>query len=126
MQRILLVDNDSSFRAVYANSLSHDGFEVKEADDARAALALLEAGEFDAVISEVLLPGRNGLGLIQDIRLIPRHLTLPVILLTTLEAADVGIPTSLAQSLGVKAYLVKQHTRPAQLSNALRALLPTS
>lgn len=124
MQKILLVDNDASYRQVYANALSSEGFDVSTAEDAQSAIELLNHTEFDGVISEILLPGRNGLGLIQDIRLIPRYLTLPVFLLTTLEAADVGIPSSLSQSLGVKAYLVKQHTRPAHLTNALRALLP--
>ncbi len=126
MQKILLVDNDVSFRTVYANALRNEGFDVTPVKDAQSALRQLSQSEFQGVISEILLPGRNGLGLIQDIRLMPRYLTLPIFLLTTLEAADVGIPASLSQSLGVKAYLVKQHTRPAQLTSALRTLLPAA
>ncbi|MCC7288779.1 response regulator [bacterium] len=124
MQRLLLVDNDESFRSVYASALTTEGFFIDHAVDTAQALEKLKGGGFDAVICEILLPGRNGVRLIQDIRLQPKTLSLPIFLLTTLEAADVGIPVSLAQSLGVRAYLVKQQTSPSQLVRALRALLP--
>ena len=125
MQRLLLVDNDESFRSVYASALTTEGFIVDHAVDTTPALDKLQEGDFDAVICEILLPGRNGVRLIQDIRLQPKTWSLPIFLLTTLEAADVGIPVSLAQSLGVRAYLVKQQTSPSQLVHALKALLPT-
>lgn len=124
MLHILLVDGDTSFRRVYAAALEKAGLVVDHASDAQDALARLESRTYHAVVSEILLPGKNGIRLIQDIRLQPKHLSVPIFILTTLEAADVGIPASLAQSLGVRAYLVKQQTRPSQLAGAIQSLLP--
>ena len=124
MLHILLIDGDASFRRVYAAALEQAGLEVDHARDAQDALKQLESKAYHAVVTEILLPGKNGIRLIQDIRLQPKRLSMPIFILTTLEATDVGIPASLAQSLGVRAYLVKQQTRPSQLAGAIQSLLP--
>lgn len=124
MLQILLVDGDASFRRVYAAALKQAGLAADHASSAQDALLQLKSKTYHAVVSEILLPGKNGIRLIQDIRLQPKHLSIPIFILTTLEAADVGIPASLAQSLGVRAYLVKQQTKPSQLAGAIQALLP--
>lgn len=118
---ILLVDEDTTFGTVYATALRQAGFAVHTAPDARQALAILDREEIDTVITEVLLPGRNGLKLIQDIRLREDALDLPVFILTTLEAADVGLADSLAEVLSVKGYFTKQHTTPDALAKHLEA-----
>jgi len=124
MLHILLIDGDASFRRVYAAALEQAGLEVDHARDAQDALKQLESKAYHAVVTEILLPGKNGIRLIQDIRLQPKRLSMPIFILTTLEAADVGIPASLAQALGVRAYLVKQQTKPSQLAGAIQSLLP--
>lgn len=118
-QCLLLVDEDEIFRAVYARALEGAGYTVLQADGATAALAQLERNEIDLVISEVLLPGKNGLKLLKDIRIQTKSNTKPIILLTVLEAADIGLYQSLQQTLGVRAYLVKQKSTPDELIAAV-------
>lgn len=120
VSRILFVDEDTSFARVYAHHLEQTGtYDIDITSDSRSALKQLKTVPYQAIITEVLLPGRNGLKLIQDLRLLPSYIETPVYILTTLEAADVGLAQSLAEALGVKAYLVKQHTNPASLQNVL-------
>lgn len=123
---VLLVDEDEIFRAVYARVLEQAGFVVVHADGAAAALTQLEECDVDVVISEVLLPGKNGLKLLKDIRIKTTSNTKPIILLTVLEAADIGLYQSLQQSLGVRAYLVKQKSTPNELIAAVNYSLSTS
>ncbi len=117
--RLLFVDEDTSFARVYAHHLQESRYVVDIVSDSRTALSQLKATPYQAIITEVLLPGRNGLKLIQDLRLLPDYVETPVYILTTLEAADIGLAQSLAEALGVKAYLVKQRTNPAALQNIL-------
>lgn len=118
--KILFVDEDQSFAAVYAERLKSSGnFETVVVPDSRTALQALEQRPFDVIVTEVLLPGRNGLKFIGDVRLQEQWLNLPIFILTTLEAADVGLADSLREALGVRAYLVKQQTSPAALAKQL-------
>ena len=119
---ILIVDEDTTFSAVYAAALSRASFNVSRAIEARQALTILEHESIDAMITEVLLPGRNGIKLIQDIRLREETIDLPVFILTTLEAAEVGLADSLAEVLGVRGYFTKQHTSPDTLVDHLEEL----
>lgn len=124
---ILLVDEDSSYATVFARGLDAVGFTTKQCLDARSALTYLadspEATLVAAIVTEVLLPGRNGLKLIQDIRLLKGHVNTPIIILTALTAADVGLAASLQEALGIQAYFVKQQTRPEDVASAVRYAL---
>lgn len=127
MPHILLVDEDSSYATVFARGLDTVGFTTEQCGDARSALTYLadspEASPVAAIITEVLLPGRNGLKLIQDIRLLKSHVNTPIIILTALTAADVGLAASLQEALGIGAYFVKQQTRPEDVASAVRYAL---
>ncbi len=123
---ILLVDEDEIFRTVYARALEAAGYEIVHADGATAALTQLDELDIDAVVSEVLLPGKNGLKLLKDIRVRTQSNAKPIILLTVLEAADIGLYQSLQQTLGVRAYLVKQKSTPDELIAAVNYSLAIS
>lgn len=118
---ILLIDEDTTFADVYATALTKAGFHVHTARDVREALVKLDREEIHIIITEVLLPGRNGIKLIQDIRMREDTIDVPVYILTTLEAANVGLVDSLAEVLGVKGYFTKQHTTPDALVKHLEA-----
>lgn len=124
--KILLVDEDEIFRTVYARALEAAGYEIVHADGATAALTQLDELDIDAVVSEVLLPGKNGLKLLKDIRVRTQSNAKPIILLTVLEAADIGLYQSLQQTLGVRAYLVKQKSTPDELIAAVNYSLAIS
>jgi CheY-like chemotaxis protein len=65
---ILVVDDDRSNRDVITQLLAELGFAVEEADSGNAALVLLRARHFDAVISDIRMTGKDGNALCREVR----------------------------------------------------------
>ena len=80
--RVLVVDDDRD-TALYLSALLEDnGYEVRTAVDEVEALSQLEEFRADAVIMDVLMPGRSGLDLLVKLRSSPRWSNLMVIVVT--------------------------------------------
>lgn len=79
---ILLVDDDQSVRETMADLLEMDGFTVIQAADAKEALTLLRQKDriVDLLVTDLSMPGDDGIALIQQARHIQANL--PAILLT--------------------------------------------
>jgi two-component system NtrC family sensor kinase len=65
-RRILIVDDESSIREMFAEHLS-EGFECQTAASAEEALVLLAAQPYALVISDMMMPGRNGVELLREV-----------------------------------------------------------
>lgn len=66
--RILLVDDEMSFRTVLGDVLTDHGYEVTRAEDGGEARELADSQIFDLVISDIFMPTLNGLELHSHIR----------------------------------------------------------
>ncbi len=77
---VLVVDDDEAVGKVLAALLSQDGHRATWVGSAEAALATLEKKAYDAVISDVRMPGLSGLELLKLVRV--KWPELPVVLLT--------------------------------------------
>ena len=67
----LVVDDESDLRHVVRTILEHVGIDVVEVANGREALALLDEGDFDLVITDIQMPLMDGLELLRAIRLRP-------------------------------------------------------
>ena len=65
--RILIVDDESGIRNLFADWLS-DNYECETAASADEALAKLATESFALVISDMMMPGRNGIELLREIK----------------------------------------------------------
>lgn len=65
--RILLVDDDQLLREVISEYLELNGYSVEMAEDAPSALAMFEAGKYDLALIDLVMPGMNGLELMQEL-----------------------------------------------------------
>lgn len=63
MPRILLVDDDRALRAVARRHLESAGHEVVEAEDGAEALAIVSSEMFDVIVTDVYMPGVDGMEL---------------------------------------------------------------
>jgi len=61
MPHLLLVDDEESLRSVVAERLTDEGFQVSEAADSPSALKALDGFAFDVIVSDLRLPGPDGL-----------------------------------------------------------------
>jgi response regulator RpfG family c-di-GMP phosphodiesterase len=65
---ILVVDDDPRLREIVRRLLGHAGYDVSEAGSAEEAMDRLQARRFGLVLSDVHMPGRNGMALAAEIR----------------------------------------------------------
>jgi two-component system response regulator GlrR len=115
--RILVVDDDADMLRLLSMRLHGAGYQVSAVASAEAALARLEIERPQLVLSDVRLPGRDGLALFDEIR--ARHPSLPVILLT----AHGTIPDAVeATARGVFTYLTKPYDARELLDKIAQAL----
>jgi CheY-like chemotaxis protein len=81
--RILVVDDDPDAREIFAASLIHAGAEVQTAASARQALTILKARVPDVVVTDMSMPGEDGLWLLNQIkRHSPEAARVPVVVVT--------------------------------------------
>ena len=102
MSRILVVDDEPGMRDLLRILLEKDGHEVLTAADGTAGLARATSHELDLVISDIKMPGLDGIGLLSALR--ERALTLPVIMVTAYAESDSAIQ---AMKQGAFDYLTK-------------------
>lgn len=81
-KRILVVDDDPDIVDYLGFFLEDHGYEVSSADRSASALAALEEFNPDAVIVDVIMPGRSGLDLLVHIRQDTKWADVPVVVLT--------------------------------------------
>jgi len=67
IRTILVVDDEESYRDMMAMQLGRAGYEVTTAEDAAAALRLLETTGFDLIFSDVMMPGMTGIELLGEL-----------------------------------------------------------
>ena len=114
--RILLADDDVELAQLLRDFLQREGFEVTLAHDADGALAAARNEAFDALVLDVMMPGRSGLDALRDLR---RESALPVLMLTALGE---DIDRILGLELGADDYIPKP-CNPRELAARLRAVL---
>lgn len=115
--RLLVVDDDPDMLRLLSMRLNAAGYRVATAASAESALAQLDIERPQLVLSDVRLPGRDGLALFDEVH--RRHPSLPVILLT----AHGTIPDAVeATRRGVFTYLTKPYDGKELLERIAQAL----
>ena len=80
--RVLVVDDAPDVTELLALLMSHAGYEVAMAFSATEAFDVARAGHFDAVISDIGMPGMNGYQLAEALRALPAYESTPLIAVT--------------------------------------------
>jgi DNA-binding NtrC family response regulator len=99
---VLVVDDDDAVRNALRRVLEHRGYQVVVSSSGGEALSRLAAGGYDAMVSDVRMPGMSGLDLLRAVREHDRDL--PVILVTG--SPDLASATE-ALERGAFEYLIK-------------------
>src|SRR6266545_935883 len=100
--RIVVIDDEVNAAAALETLLREDGYEVSSAHEARAGLALLEKTDPDVVLTDLRMPGMDGLELLAKIRQI--HPETMVIVMTAYGTVKTA---ARAMKLGAEDYLSK-------------------
>ncbi len=106
--KFLVVDDFSTMRRIIKNLLNDLGYaNVAEADDGTTALPMLQAGNFDFLVTDWNMPGMPGLDLLKAVRADARLAKLPVLMLTAEAKREQIIEAAQA---GVNGYVIKPFT----------------
>jgi excisionase family DNA binding protein len=115
---LLVVEDEDAVRDLIATTLSSAdaGYDVSVASDGPSALTMLRAKSFDVLITDLKMPGMDGMTLIREAREVAPEL--PVVIITAVPSQTSAID---AVNLGVSGYLTKPFRLPQILSAVAKA-----
>jgi DNA-binding NtrC family response regulator len=102
MPSILIVEDEAKMRRLLELNLGEDGFTTLSAGDAETGLKLLRANTVDLVLTDLKLPGMNGLEFLQAIK--SQNATLPVVVMTAFGSVETAVD---AMKAGASDYVLK-------------------
>ncbi|TAM78799.1 MAG: response regulator [Acidobacteria bacterium] len=115
--RVLLVDDESAVWQILGEKLGRNGFDWRGRSSGQEALACLEKEPFDAVVSDLKMPGMSGLELLAETQ--KRHPNVAFIMATGEDDIRVAVD---AMKHGADDYLVKPFQLDAAVDSVRRAL----
>jgi DNA-binding response OmpR family regulator len=111
-KKILLVEDEAVVARLYSEQLMAAGFLVDVASQGTQGFQLLTTNPYDLVLLDIMLPGMNGLQILQQWRAKSPTATTPVLLLTNLGQDEI---IKQAFDLGATGYLIKSAYTPQQV-----------
>lgn len=119
MKKMLIVDDDAHIRNLVKVYAELDGFECSEAENANQALESVSGSDYDILILDIMMPGRDGYEILAEIR---KYSQVPVIMLT---ARSEEYDKLMGFSLGADDYVSKPFS-PKELMARVGAVLKRS
>jgi DNA-binding NtrC family response regulator len=102
MAAILIVEDEAKMRRLLELNLGEDGFTTFSAEDADAGLKLLRENAIDLVLTDLKLPGMNGLEFLQAVK--RQNAALPVVVMTAFGSVETAVE---AMKAGASDYVLK-------------------
>ena len=116
---VLVVDDDEMNRDMLSRRLARKGFDVVVAEDGSEALALVAETDFDLILLDIMMPGIDGLQVLERLRREHSPVELPVIMAT---AKDESEDVVYALKLGANDYVTKPLDFPVVLARVTTQL----
>jgi len=117
MRTILVVDDEPNYLIVLSEILREEGFEVFTAESGNEGLPIVRDTDLDLVISDMKMPGMDGIQFLENIKKINRQL--PVILITAYAEVEKAVE---AMRLGAFNYIAKPFSNEALLASVNKAM----
>jgi len=116
--KILLIDDDRFLLDMYILKFKKSGLEIDTAGNGTTALEKIKSGvDYDIILSDIIMPGMDGLELLKTIRE-QKYVPKSVIIMLTNQADDY----EKAKALGVDGYIIKATTIPSEVVEKVLAI----
>ena len=117
---IMLVDDSATILLSISSILSKAGYAVEKASNAEAALQKFKAGvKINLLITDLNMPGMNGIELIKEVRKLPAYKFVPILFLTTESQQSKKLE---AKASGASGWIVKPATAD-ELLNTIKLVI---
>jgi DNA-binding NtrC family response regulator len=116
-RRILVVDDEPGIQRIFKSALGNYGFVTEVAGNADDAMLCLERGSFDVVVTDVNMPGCDGIAFLRRCR--ERHADVPIIVMSG-RPSDAVMSSALVA--GAYRYLVKP-VMPSALRHVIESAI---
>lgn len=120
MKTIFLVDDSATILLSISNILAKAGYATEKASNAEEALRKLQGGlKIDLLITDLNMPGMNGIDLIKEVRKLPAYKFVPILFLTTESQQS---RKAEAKAAGASGWIVKPATAD-ELLNTIKLVV---
>ena len=120
-KKILIVEDDQFLREFYQELLQGEGFQVEIAEDGEAGLAKAKLGGFALILLDIMMPKKDGLQVLRELKLSPpTSPNGPIVVLTNL-GQDIIIKQCF--EMGAVGYLIKSSMNPDQVLTEVHSYL---
>jgi len=120
MKKILLIEDDPFLSSLLGNRLKKEGFELVNVKSGNEAGKLLKSEKPDLVLLDIILPGKSGFEVLEEIKSDPQVAKIPVMIISNL-GQDIDIEKG--RELGVADYIVKAQVSIDDLVKKIRTYL---
>jgi len=123
-KRILVVDDEPDFAGIVQQNLEKEGFEVEVAYDGEEGLEKVQANPPDAIVLDVMMPGKDGYEVCSELKADDRFADIPIILLTAVASHVTSTRYSHRDGMSTEAddYLAKPASAE-QITESIKGLL---
>ncbi len=109
-KKILILEDEKPLAHALLLKLTHEGYEVTVADNGEVGISILDKEKFDLVITDLIIPGLDGFGVLETIK--TKKLNVPVIVMTNLNQEE---DRKRASDLGAVEFFVKSNNTLSQI-----------
>jgi two-component system chemotaxis response regulator CheY len=121
MSKILIIEDDKSNREIYASVLKEAGYDIDTAGDGETGLLKAQAGGYDLILLDVMLPRMDGLTVLTELKKTPPKIKNgKIVILSNLSHEPI---IKQALTLGANSSIVKSDVNPGQLVEAVKKFL---
>lgn len=121
MSKILLIEDDIFLSSLLKNRFQKEGFDIQLVGDGNEAMKAVKDQKPDLILLDIILPGKSGFEVLEEMRTDPHTARIPVMIISNLgQESDV----EKGKELGVVDYLVKSRVSIDFLVQKAKELLP--
>lgn len=117
---ILIVEDEHDIREIYAEVLASAGYKVEQASDGEKGIQKIRDEHWDLLLLDIMLPGKDGLKILKEIKENPQLKKGPVIALTNLNSENI---IQEAFGSGADGYLIKSEITPDKIVDEVGRVL---
>lgn len=117
---ILIVEDEHDIREIYAEVLQSSGYKVEQAPDGESGMQKIRNFDWNLLLLDIMLPGKDGLKILKEIKDNPDLKKGPVIALTNLNSENI---IQEAFGSGADGYLIKSEITPDKIVDEVGRVL---